>query len=136
VPALVGNLARTPKLNQLAKKIIDSLTQSLDPRILCLPYCNQVENTNGKRKGFMILKLSDIVPRIYQSTNTKSATSLISKNVVPVALRCMAENKPEIKNSCRTLVITLYSLMGMQLLDVVRKVNSGMVGRFESMLGM
>eukprot|EP00520_Triparma_pacifica_P017084 CAMPEP_0118642922 /NCGR_PEP_ID=MMETSP0785-20121206/6096_1 /TAXON_ID=91992 /ORGANISM="Bolidomonas pacifica, Strain CCMP 1866" /LENGTH=1505 /DNA_ID=CAMNT_0006534511 /DNA_START=76 /DNA_END=4589 /DNA_ORIENTATION=+ len=134
VPALVGNLARTPKLITLAKGIIENLTQSIDPKQLLQPYCNQIESaTTGKSKSFMILKLSDIIPRLFQnSTSNKTAVTLVSKNVVPVALRCVGDSKPDIKLSCRTLIITLYSLMGDLLIEAVRKVNSSMVGHVES----
>ena len=136
VPALCANLARTPKLNALARSTIDMLTQSIDPKLLCQPFCDQVEHGNGRIKSFMLAKLSEIAPRIFQTSSEKAATKALTKNIIPLLVKCVNDNKPDVKQSCTSLAVTLYSLMGDSLVQLCNKLNDGVGNKIESILGL
>ena len=120
VPALAGNLARTPKLVALAKTALDTLARAVDPRLLCQPFVQQAEHgSNVRIKSFMMAKLVEITPKLFDCNKAV----LLSKHVIPLALRLLDENKGEIKAINNNLLLILYSAMGGKFIEQVSHLN-------------
>ena len=113
LPALVGNLARTPKLVALAQNCVDTLVRSVSPRILCPHLCGIAERTGSVRvKTAVLVKLSEAVAAI-----NGSRPQLIGKHVAPLAFRLMGENKPEVKTAVNRLLVALHEVVGSDILE-------------------
>ena len=119
VPSLCGNLARSPKLHDLAKNIFEGMTLALDAKLLALPYCNAVlSNENLKVKSVMLRRLAEVVPRLCDEGNS----SLCMKHIVPVATKNCMDSRNDIKAPCATLIVTLYSCLGQDFVNHVNRI--------------
>ena len=112
LPALVGNLARTPKIVALAKNCLETLMNSIEPKILCGHLASLAESNSIRIKTAMIVKLSEIV-----GTINETKPNLIGKHIYPTAFKLIGENKPEIKSAVNRLLVALHETVGGAILD-------------------
>jgi hypothetical protein len=67
----------------------------------------------------MISKLIELTPRLFDCNKAV----LLSKHVIPLALKLLDENKSEIKASNNALLAMLYSAMGGKFIELVSHLN-------------
>ena len=133
VPALCGNLARTPKLVSLAKNAIDALTQNVGAEKLVGVYAQQIESGGFRVKSYMVQKLGDVAVRLCADGVARGVVILIGKTIVPVCVKVAAESKAEVKKSTEGLLLTLYSLLGDDLWAAMKEEDRG---KMKSIVGV
>lgn len=124
LPVLIKCLAAHLAASQrnvvgLANKGMDALSRAVDCNLYCKPLVAAAENGNLRVKAAVISKLASLVGSIYDQR-----PPIITKLVLPFALRNTRESKSEVKNVNNELLRQLAGLLGEEMYDYISKAPS------------
>mmetsp|Transcript_2156 Transcript_2156/g.4433 ORF Transcript_2156/g.4433 Transcript_2156/m.4433 type:complete len:1381 (-) Transcript_2156:85-4227(-) len=119
VTSLAPNLAATNlQTRKLTSEVFECMIEKVDVSLLVQPFMHCVTYGNVKTRGAMLDKVSYLVEPAYAKK-----PSVVLKHILPMALRMMEDNKPEVKSANNTLLKKAIEVVGLsEVKEVASKV--------------
>ena len=111
---ILGLGSANSSIREIAKSVCSSLVENCEASTILISITSCIPASHTRAKLTLVSILCDLISPVYEKK-----PALISKNVVPVAVRLVEDTKMDVKELAVKLVKKLYNTMGDSFFDCV-----------------